>query len=41
MAGATTPLKLMGRRLETLVRERYLWDHIVNKYLELFQKIVH
>jgi len=33
-------LKTMGQNLEKFTRERFLWDHMVNRYLELFSKII-
>jgi glycosyltransferase involved in cell wall biosynthesis len=34
-------LKIMGKNLEEFTREHFLWDHVVNRYIELFSKIVH
>lgn len=34
-------LKIMGRNLGEFTREHFLWDHIVNRYLELFSRIIH
>jgi len=33
-------LKIMGQNLLRFTREHFLWDHIVNKYLELFSRIM-
>lgn len=40
MTGNPAKLKLMGKNLEKFTREHFLWDHIVNGYLELFLKII-
>ena len=37
----TVNLKIMGKNLEKFTREHFLWDHIVNRYLELFSRIMH
>jgi glycosyltransferase involved in cell wall biosynthesis len=34
-------LKIMGKNLEEFTREHFLWDRVVNRYIELFSKIVH
>jgi glycosyltransferase involved in cell wall biosynthesis len=34
-------LKIMGKNLEEFTREHFLWDHVVNRYIELFSKIMH
>ena len=34
-------LKIMGQNLLKFTREHFLWDHMVNRYLELFSRIVH
>lgn len=33
-------LKIMGQKLEAYTREHFLWDHIANKYFELFSRII-
>ena len=33
-------LKIMGQNLEKFTREHFLWDHMVNRYLELFSRIM-
>lgn len=33
-------LKIMGHNMGKFTREHFLWDHIVNRYLELFSRIV-
>lgn len=39
MTGNPAKLKIMGQNLEKFTREHFLWDHIVNRYLELFSRI--
>jgi glycosyltransferase involved in cell wall biosynthesis len=34
-------LEIMGKNLREFTRESFLWDHIVNRYLELFARIKH
>jgi len=34
-------LLIMGQNLLKFTREHFLWDHIVNKYIELFSKIMY
>jgi glycosyltransferase involved in cell wall biosynthesis len=34
-------LEIMGQNLREFTRENFLWDHIVNRYLELFSRILH
>lgn len=41
MTGNPAKLKIMGQNLEKFTREHFLWDHIVNRYLELFSRIMH
>lgn len=33
-------LKLMGRNLNKFVKDRYLWDVIINKYLQLYEQVL-
>ncbi len=32
-------LEIMGQNLKEFTRENFLWDHLVNRYLELFSRI--
>ena len=41
MTGNPAKLKIMGQNLEKFTREHFLWNHMVNKYLELFSRIMH
>lgn len=41
MTGNPARLTIMGQNLEKFTREHFLWDHIVNGYLELFSRIMH
>jgi glycosyltransferase involved in cell wall biosynthesis len=41
MTGNPDKLKIMGQNLLKFTREHFLWDHMVNRYLELFSRIVH
>ncbi len=41
MTGNPDKLKIMGQNLLKFTREHFLWDHIVNRYLELFSRIMH
>jgi len=41
MTGNPAKLKIMGQNLEKFTREHFLWDHMVNRYLELFSRIMH
>jgi glycosyltransferase involved in cell wall biosynthesis len=41
MTGNPNKLKIMGQNLLKFTREHFLWDHMVNRYLELFSRIVH
>ena len=34
-------LEIMGQNLREFTRKNFLWDHIVNRYLELFSRIMH
>jgi glycosyltransferase involved in cell wall biosynthesis len=34
-------LEIMGQNLGEFTRKNFLWDHIVNRYLELFSRIMH
>jgi glycosyltransferase involved in cell wall biosynthesis len=34
-------LKIMGQNLMKYTCEHFLWDHIANRYLEVFSKIIH
>ena len=40
MAGNPAKLKIMGQNLEHFTREHFLWNHMVNRYLELFSRIM-
>jgi glycosyltransferase involved in cell wall biosynthesis len=41
MTGNPAKLKIMGHNLRKFTREYFLWDHMVNRYLELFSRIMH
>lgn len=41
MTGNPARLTVMGQNLEKFTREHFLWDHIVNRYLEMFSRIIH
>lgn len=41
MTGNSEKLNIMGQNLEKFIREHFLWDYVVNKYLELFSRIMH
>lgn len=41
MTSNPTELKFMGQNLGIYTREHFLWDHMVNRYLELFSRIMH
>ena len=41
MIGNPDKLKIMGENLLKFTREHFLWDHIMNRYLELFSRIMH
>lgn len=41
MTGNPDKLKIMGQNLLKFTREHFLWDHMVNRYLALFSRIVH
>jgi glycosyltransferase involved in cell wall biosynthesis len=41
MTGNPAKLKIMGHNLGKFTREYFLWDHMVNRYLELFSRIMH
>lgn len=40
MTGNPDGLKIMGQNLLKYTREYFLWDHVANRYLELFSRIV-
>ena len=41
MTGNPDKLKIMGQNLLKFTREHFLWDHMVNRYFELFSRIMH
>jgi glycosyltransferase involved in cell wall biosynthesis len=41
MAGNPAKLKIMGKNLEKLTREHFLWDQMANRHLELFTRIMY
>lgn len=40
MTGNPAKLKIMGQNLGKFIRENFLWDHMVNRYLELFSRMM-
>jgi glycosyltransferase involved in cell wall biosynthesis len=41
MTGNPDQLRVMGQNLLKYTREHFLWDHIANRYLEVFSTILH
>ena len=41
MTGNAEKLKVMGQNLKEYTEDRFLWDHMVKRHLELFSQIVH
>lgn len=41
MTGNPDKLKIMGQNLLKFTRDHFLWDHMVNRYLELFSRVMH
>jgi glycosyltransferase involved in cell wall biosynthesis len=41
MTSEPEKLEIMGQNLREFTREHFLWDDIVNRYLELFSRIMH